>query len=266
LPHVVEAMIKYLYTGGYKRPEKLGEEYGQSAIQFEASMYAVADRYDIKGLSDLALGKYKELLIWNYQPLDLLDFLEEGFIGKIGTDESLQALVITHISLKRKKFHQNEKARQRLMKLIDEIPTFRRALFDSYLQDTASDWCFSCISRGSKFVKSARTGFDIGIQTDTKSDPDQTTDSNSESESESEFDTVDDVQCEGTGKIPFQPFVQQDVFDRAMNHFYAISTQEPYREFSHEELRLADYAAGRRFGNVSEFTFRLGEEQHQSHG
>lgn len=54
----------------------------------------------------------------------------------------------------------------------------------------------------------------------------------------------------GTATTPFQPLVEKEgTTGNAQNSFQNILFQEPYKKWSAEELRLADYAQGRRFGN-----------------
>ncbi|KAL9124733.1 MAG: hypothetical protein Q9217_005970 [Psora testacea] len=57
--------------------------------------------------------------------------------------------------------------------------------------------------------------------------------------------------CEGTGSTPFTAFTEKETTTSATNHFQSISFMAPYKNFSFEELRLADYNQGRRFGNGS---------------
>lgn len=57
--------------------------------------------------------------------------------------------------------------------------------------------------------------------------------------------------CEGTGSTPFSAFTEKDNNSSTMNHYQSISFMQPYTKFSFEELRLADYQQGRRFGNAS---------------
>jgi hypothetical protein len=59
--------------------------------------------------------------------------------------------------------------------------------------------------------------------------------------------------CQGTGSVPFQPYIQKEPnsYDSHYSSFQSIVFQEPYWEFSLEELRWADYVQGRKFGNVS---------------
>lgn len=51
----------------------------------------------------------------------------------------------------------------------------------------------------------------------------------------------------GTAQTPFQAHTEKEA--NATNAFQNILFQEPYRKWSTEELRLADYAQGRRHGN-----------------
>ncbi|KAI1078902.1 nuclear protein 96-domain-containing protein [Whalleya microplaca] len=57
----------------------------------------------------------------------------------------------------------------------------------------------------------------------------------------------------GTAGITnFQPFVEKEnATSSAQNSFQSVLFQDPYKKWSAEELRLADYVAGRRFGGVA---------------
>lgn len=52
----------------------------------------------------------------------------------------------------------------------------------------------------------------------------------------------------GTAQVPFQPFQEKEQNSNQTNSFQNILFQEPYKKFSAEELRMVDYAQGRRFG------------------
>lgn len=58
--------------------------------------------------------------------------------------------------------------------------------------------------------------------------------------------------CEGTASTPFQAFQEKEGASSSQtNHYQSINFQQPYQKYSFEELRLADYAQGRRYGNAS---------------
>jgi len=59
--------------------------------------------------------------------------------------------------------------------------------------------------------------------------------------------------CQGTGAVPFQPYIEKEPNSASnqQNAFQSIVFQQPYQKFSPEELRLADYAQGRKFANAS---------------
>ncbi|KAL8736465.1 MAG: hypothetical protein Q9166_000257 [cf. Caloplaca sp. 2 TL-2023] len=60
------------------------------------------------------------------------------------------------------------------------------------------------------------------------------------------------AECQGTGSTPFQAFTEKEgVNGSQTNHFQSITFMQPYKNFSFEELRLADYNQGRRYGNGS---------------
>ncbi|KAI9151665.1 Nucleoporin NUP145 [Paramyrothecium foliicola] len=55
----------------------------------------------------------------------------------------------------------------------------------------------------------------------------------------------------GTGISPFQAFTEKEANSTSTNSFQNVLFQEPYKKWSAEELRLVDYAQGRRHGNAS---------------
>lgn len=60
-------------------------------------------------------------------------------------------------------------------------------------------------------------------------------------------------ECQGTGSVPFSAYVEKEPNSTSnqQNSFQSIGFQQPYQKFSPEELRLADYTQGRRYGNQS---------------
>uniref|UniRef100_A0A093V7L7 Nucleoporin n=1 Tax=Talaromyces marneffei PM1 TaxID=1077442 RepID=A0A093V7L7_TALMA len=56
---------------------------------------------------------------------------------------------------------------------------------------------------------------------------------------------------EGTANPPFNPVTEKDPNSTTNNVYQSISYMPPYQRYSFEELRLADYQAGRRFANAS---------------
>jgi nuclear pore complex protein Nup98-Nup96 len=57
---------------------------------------------------------------------------------------------------------------------------------------------------------------------------------------------------DGTASTPFNPVTEKDPNNSATNNVYqSISYMQPYSRYSFEELRLADYQAGRRYANAS---------------
>lgn len=61
------------------------------------------------------------------------------------------------------------------------------------------------------------------------------------------FGTGTTQQVNGTGNVQFDPTREKEGTTTSV--FYSITMQQPYQNQSFEELRLADYAAGRKFGN-----------------
>lgn len=49
--------------------------------------------------------------------------------------------------------------------------------------------------------------------------------------------------------MAFSPCLEKEPYGTSQNSFQNISFQEAYKKFSTEELRMADYSQGRRYGN-----------------
>ena len=58
-------------------------------------------------------------------------------------------------------------------------------------------------------------------------------------------------QNNGTGSVPFAPHVEKDAASSSNSHYQSITFQQPYQNYSFEELRVADYNAGRKSGNTN---------------
>ena len=56
-------------------------------------------------------------------------------------------------------------------------------------------------------------------------------------------------QNQGTASTPFSAHTEKDTTTNQNVHYQSITFLQPYQNFSFEELRMADYAQGRRWGN-----------------
>ncbi|EME45774.1 hypothetical protein DOTSEDRAFT_71457 [Dothistroma septosporum NZE10] len=54
---------------------------------------------------------------------------------------------------------------------------------------------------------------------------------------------------QGSAAVPFQAFTEKDAASNQTSHYQSITMMQPYQGKSFEELRVEDYAQGRRFGN-----------------
>ncbi|KAK2850667.1 hypothetical protein FQN49_005434, partial [Arthroderma sp. PD_2] len=56
---------------------------------------------------------------------------------------------------------------------------------------------------------------------------------------------------QGTANPTFSPFTEKDAGSSNTSNYQSISFMAPYQKYSFEELRVADYEHGRRYGNAS---------------
>ena len=63
------------------------------------------------------------------------------------------------------------------------------------------------------------------------------------------FGATSQPQNQGTASTPFTAHTEKDQTNNQNVHYQGITFLQPYQNFSFEELRMADYAQGRRWGN-----------------
>lgn len=95
-------------------------------------------------------------------------------------------------------------------------------------------------------AKPATTGFGGGFGSSTTTQP-----ANAFGASTTGFGATAQPTNNGTGSTPFSAFIEKDNAANTNSHYQSITFMQPYQAFSFEELRLADYSAGRKSGNAN---------------
>ncbi|KAF9760952.1 hypothetical protein IL306_004037 [Fusarium sp. DS 682] len=117
-PDSVDCLIQYLYRQDYQNthpghennqrdednntenPEeiKLPDDHTDDSYPvFHVRMYALAEKYDISALKDLALSKFK-IVIQQSPPLDqFLDSAEEAYTSTVPEDRGMRNTIVKHI-------------------------------------------------------------------------------------------------------------------------------------------------------------------------
>lgn len=65
------------------------------------------------------------------------------------------------------------------------------------------------------------------------------------------FGGAQSAQCQGTDGIPFQPVNEKETGTGGQIQYQTITTMDQYKNWSFEELRVADYLKGKRYGNAN---------------
>ncbi|CAG7558095.1 unnamed protein product [Fusarium equiseti] len=114
-PQAVDCLIQYFYRQGYMRlarryrPEgaSTGKEESESSISsleendiddshpiLHVKVYALAELYDVRGLKQLALDKFRGIIHHNSRPDRFLDGVEEAYASTISEDRGLRDVII----------------------------------------------------------------------------------------------------------------------------------------------------------------------------
>jgi len=146
-PYTIERMLSYLYTLDYSDnsavrpllptgqnwPLLLSNEESKSVLELDAQVYAIAEKYDISGLKDLAKHKYK-LALGNCSGGDFLRSIQQVYQLTPPSDRGLRDLVIEYTSA-----HMTElRAKNEFTVAIEDIPGFCVDLLQAVLNAQAA--------------------------------------------------------------------------------------------------------------------------------
>lgn len=148
-PFIIERMLSYLYTLDYSDnaaarpalsikqnwPPHLSKEESKSVLQVDARVYALAEKYDISGLKDLAKYKY-ETALNNCSGGDFLKSIQDVYGLTRESDRGLRDLVIKHT-----RGHMPDlKDKNEFTLAIEEIGEFSLDLLKAVLNSPVASW------------------------------------------------------------------------------------------------------------------------------
>jgi hypothetical protein len=144
--HYIELkkLVDFFYSSEYD--DCLPEDADVSLLQLHARMFALADQYDIPGLSNLAAEKYSSRCTASWTPLELLVSLQDVYET---TALSIRRLRNTACMAVRKHLPEmldNEEVAEMYEKILSGIPDFTKDLLRCYVSNSLYWHCQSCRS------------------------------------------------------------------------------------------------------------------------
>jgi hypothetical protein len=141
---VVDKLLQYLYTGDYTSiPNKDCENLDISASQLHARVFALADKYDVQGLCDLATAKYRSRLESDFDVVELLESIPDVYSTPCEV-HALRALVTIYARNGLEKALHDSSYTKIYDQITSQVPTFTKDLLDSYIASPILADCQNC--------------------------------------------------------------------------------------------------------------------------
>jgi speckle-type POZ protein len=145
LPHfVLKQMINFFYNMDYD--DDLPDEADMSPLQLHARMFALADQYDIPGLSTIALEKYSSRCAVSWVPMEFLASIQDVYETTPICIRQLRDTACMAIRKHLPKMLDDTDVAEMYEKILVENPGFVRDLLRSYVCNPLYGRCSLCCS------------------------------------------------------------------------------------------------------------------------
>ncbi|KAF2802865.1 uncharacterized protein BDZ99DRAFT_548055, partial [Mytilinidion resinicola] len=139
----LKKMVSFFYDMDYD--DNLPEETDISLLQLHARMFALADEYDIQGLSTIAQEKYSSrCAVW--RPREFLESIHDVYGRTPTTTRQLRDAACMAIRKNLPKMLEDEGIAGFYEEILTEIPEFTKGLLRSYVEAPFYRECISCSS------------------------------------------------------------------------------------------------------------------------
>ncbi|KAJ6284636.1 hypothetical protein J3E71DRAFT_359388 [Bipolaris maydis] len=140
----LEKLVDFFYSSKYD--DCLLERADISLLQLHARMFALADWYDIPGLSHLAVKKYSSRCTTSWEPLEFLVSLQDVYGDTPADIKPLRNTACWAIWRHLPEILDNKEVATMYNKTLSEIPDFTKDLLRCYVTIPFIGYCQSCHS------------------------------------------------------------------------------------------------------------------------
>lgn len=141
----LKKMVAFFYNLDYDND--LPEEADMSLLQLHVRMFALADQYDIPGLSVLAADKYSSRCVVTWRPMEVLTSIPDVYGTTPLYIRQLRDTACTAIREHLPRMLQDKDVEETYEMILAEIPEFTKDLLRSYVSNPLygdCQWCGSC--------------------------------------------------------------------------------------------------------------------------
>ena len=140
----LKKLVDFFYSSEYD--DCLPEEADISLLQLHARMFALADQYDIPGLSHLAAEKYFSRCTASWEPLEFLVSLQDVYETTPVSTRLLRNTACTAIRKQLPRMLDNKDVAEMYDKILSGTPDFTKDLLRCYVSNPLYGYCQSCYS------------------------------------------------------------------------------------------------------------------------
>lgn len=119
----------------------------RSILRTHAEMYAIADKYDLPTLSELAISKFQEALTmwdWDYDSMEFLESISKVYDLTPESNRGLRDIVISYARKYAEEFREGNELASRFESAAHNVPGFAADLLIHYMDAPISGHCSEC--------------------------------------------------------------------------------------------------------------------------
>lgn len=140
----LKKLVDFFYSSEYD--DCLPEDADISLLQLHARMFALADQYDIPGLSNLAAEKYSSRCTASWTPLELIVSLQDVYETTPVSIRQLRNIACMAVRKHLPEMLNNKEVAEMYDKVLSETPDFTKDLLRCYVSNPLYGHCQSCRS------------------------------------------------------------------------------------------------------------------------
>ena len=144
--YIVERMISFMYFNTYSDQDPEPEEgpSSRSLLRTHAEVYAIADKYDLLELSELARAKYSSALTWECDPAAFLESIPKVYNLTPDSNRGLRDVVLRYARQHAEELREDEELMSLFESVAHSVPGFAAELLVQYMDAPIMGRCHDC--------------------------------------------------------------------------------------------------------------------------
>ena len=147
---IVEKMLDFVYTGDYTeffcQPTN-NQPPSISALKLHARLFALADRYSISALCDVAADKYMSRFKHHFDPLEYLQSIPDIYFSTTLCNRKLREYILKFSRDNLQSLLHERPIREKYNSVAAQVPSLVKNMLDTYIDAPVLGSCLNCGNR-----------------------------------------------------------------------------------------------------------------------